>query len=456
MNSRKRYAIVGTGGRSRMFTDAITERYAEQAELVGFCDASPGRMDYWNAYLGRRGHEPVPTYPADRFDEMVGELRPDTVIVTTRDAEHHRYIIRAMELGCDAISEKPMTIDAEKCQAILDAIARTGRRLRVTFNYRFMPTFSKVKEIVDSGAIGKPTLVDFQWRLDTSHGADYFRRWHREKKHSGGLLVHKSTHHFDLVNWILGDYPQVVTAMGDLAYYGRANAEARGESRPYPRYTGHVTQEDDPFALVLEPDEHGRNLYLDGENDPIDETGGYIRDRNVFGGEDRWPITAEDTMAVQARYHGGTLLSYTLVAYCPWEGERLTITGTAGQVEYFGRGAGHLILGQSEAELAEAQYQGERYIRLQRMFGPPEAIEVPKASGGHGGGDQRLLDRVFLPEAELDEDPLRRDATHVDGARSILTGIAANQSIATGSQPVKLDDLVDFSVLPGQLAAAGR
>ena len=64
--------------------------------------------------------------------------------------------------------------------------------------------------------------------LDTSHGADYFRRWHREKDKSGGLLVHKSTHHFDLVNWWLASSPKTVFAMGGLRFYGRENAEGRG------------------------------------------------------------------------------------------------------------------------------------------------------------------------------------------------------------------------------------
>ena len=51
-----------------------------------------------------------------------------------------------------------------------------------------------------SGVIGNVVSVDFHWLLDTRHGADYFRRWHRNKRNSGGLLVHKATHHFDLVN----------------------------------------------------------------------------------------------------------------------------------------------------------------------------------------------------------------------------------------------------------------
>ena len=56
--------------------------------------------------------------------------------------------------------------------------------------------------------------------LDTKHGADYFRRWHRDKAHSGGLLVHKASHHFDLVNWWIQSAPTRVFASGGLRFYG--------------------------------------------------------------------------------------------------------------------------------------------------------------------------------------------------------------------------------------------
>jgi len=446
MPDRKRYAVVGTGGRCRMFLDAIADRYRDRAELVGLCDLSPTRTAYWNRHLQEAfGLDPVPTFTDQQFDQMIAQTRPDVVIVTTMDSTHHHYIIRAMELGCDAVCEKPMTTDEEKAQAIFDTIERTGRKLRVTFNYRFMPAFSKLREVVGSGVIGEPTLVDLQWRLDTSHGADYFRRWHREKDKSGGLLVHKATHHFDLVNFWLADLPQTVFAMGDLRFYGQRNAQARGESYGYDRYTGSDEAKDDPFALFLtEPDQHKRGnkanksalqgLYFDAEADS-----GYIRDRNVFAGEDKWPISAEDTMTVMARYSRGTLLSYSLIAYCPWEGERVTITGTKGQVEYFGRGKGHVIKGQSDEQLAAEQYEGEKYLRLQKMFEAPVMLEIPKAVGGHGGGDAGVLERIFNPDAP--PDPLGRDATHIDGAASILTGVAANKSIETG-RPVALASLM--------------
>lgn len=441
MPTRKRYAVVGTGGRCRMFLDAICHDFPEHAELVGLCDLSPTRANYWAKYLRETYDiEATPTFTDDQFDEMLRQTRPNTVIVTTMDSTHHTYIARAMDLGCDVVTEKPMTTDAPKAAVIRDAIARTGKSLRVTFNYRYMPAMSLVKEAVDRGDIGTPTLVDFQWRLDTHHGADYFRRWHREKDKSGGLLVHKSTHHFDLVNWILGDRPQTVFAMGGLRFYGEKNARGRGVDAPYDRYTGHTTKDRDPFALTLDgtgemwgQSEELTELYHNAEADS-----GYIRDRNVFGGEDQWPITAEDTMSVNARYTRGALLNYSLVAYCPWEGERLTITGTQGQVEYFARGNGHVIRGQSEKQLEAEQYQGEKYIRLQRMFAPPIELDIPEAAGGHGGGDRRLLERIFSPHPPAD--PLGRDAGFEDGMSSILMGICANQSIATGL-PVQANDV---------------
>ncbi|MEO1236843.1 MAG: Gfo/Idh/MocA family oxidoreductase [Planctomycetota bacterium] len=436
---RKRFAVVGTGGRCRMFLDAAAGRFADHAELVGLCDPSATRMAHWNRHLADTfGHPPLPAYPPGRFDAMVAETRPDVVVVTSVDATHHTYIVRALELGCEAVTEKPMATDAEKVAAVFEAVERTGGEVRVAFNYRWMPVFSALKGVVASGAVGRPTLVDFQWRLDTSHGADYFRRWHREKKHSGGLLVHKATHHFDLVNWILDDRPERVFALGGLAFYGGANAAARGLPPAPERFTGEPDAADDPFALDLAADPGLRGLYLDAEADS-----GYVRDRHVFGGESKWPITSEDTMAVTARMAGGALLNYSLVAYCPWEGERLSVVGTEGHVEYFGRGPGHIIAGQGDDDLAAAQRPVEQTLRLQRHFEPSRDLPIPEAEGGHGGGDARLLERLFLPD--LPPDPLGRDASHHDGAWSVLAGVAANRSIETG-RPVGIGELAPPSL----------
>ena len=442
---RTRYAIVGTGSRATMYVDAICGTHAGHAELVALCDISLVRVAYHNQRLAERfGRARVPGYGADQFGAMLAEQRPDVVIVTTVDAYHHRYIVAAMEHGCDVISEKPMTTDDEKVAAIFDAIERTGRRLRVTFNYRYSPAYTAVRKLVASGAIGVPRLVDFAWMLDTSHGADYFRRWHREKDMSGGLLVHKASHHFDLVNWWIADWPRTVSAMGGLAFYGREAAAARGESYAYSRYTGQDSA-GDPFALDLDRSPMLRGLYADAE----DETG-YLRDRNVFGDN----ITIEDTMAVTARYRGGALLSYSLVAYSPWEGLRVAITGDAGRVELYERHGAHVIERTPTGAAAESSpgdpgTEPARSVRLFPMFAAPKEADIP--DGGPHGGDALMLEQIFDPGAPPDPDG--RAATHLDGAASVLLGAAANRSIDTG-RTVALDEL--RAVLPaGRPAAVG-
>ncbi len=438
MSPRKRYAIVGLGSRSRMFSSALLKDYREHGELVAFCDFNRTRMDFYNRDFAKNlDFCPVPTYQPADFDAMIERERVDCVIVTTIDRAHHRYIVRAMELGCDAITEKPMTVDAEKCQQILDTQKRTGRKLTVCFNYRYAPRNSKVKELLQGGAIGKVTSVHFEWLLSTVHGADYFRRWHRDKRNSGGLMVHKATHHFDLVNWWLDSTPQTVFAMGDLVFYGRENAEERGVSDFYTRALGSETAKNDPFALHLDRDPWLRQMYLEAEHED-----GYLRDQSVFGDG----ISIEDDMSVLVRYKNRAMMSYHLTAYSPWEGYRVAFNGTRGRLEYevheesYVSGAVDDSNRPEVRDARELDIEEPARILLRPLWGKPLEINVESGGGGHGGGDKRLMQDVFLGAGD---DSLGRAADHVDGTLSILTGIAANRSFETGL-PVDVGSLVSF------------
>ncbi len=424
---KKRYAQVGIGGRARFFYEAIAGTYQETAQLVAFCDVNQTRMDYANKILQENyQYAAVPTYKMEDFEKMIAQEKPDWVIVTSIDRTHHKYITRAMELGCDVISEKPMTTDASKARLIMDTVAKTGRELRVTFNYRYAPHNTKIRELIMQDTIGEIFSVHFEWLLNTQHGADYFRRWHRDKRNSGGLLVHKATHHFDLVNFWLGTMPDTVFAMGDLRFYGRENAENRGETRFYTRAHGSEYAKDDYFALQMADNEQLKALYLDAEKDD-----GYIRDQSVFGDG----ISIEDTMGVMVRYKNNAILTYSLNAYLPWEGFRVAFNGSKGRIQvlvaensYVNAGGGKEIEGSAK----------KTSIAVFPMFGEPYEVEVAKQAGGHGGGDPVLLNDLFGVPVQ---DPFERAASHVDGAMSILTGVAANQSIASGL-PVKITDLL--------------
>lgn len=428
MARRRRYALVGAGSRSNMYTTALATTYADRGELVGLCDVNPTRMAHTITRLGQLsgadgGHaEPACCDPSE-FVALLKEQRVDEVIVTSIDRTHHRYVIQAMQAGCDVICEKPLTVDAAKCEAVLDAERRSGQRLRVTFNYRYGPRNAAFAQLLRDGSVGRPTSVHFEWLLDTVHGADYFRRWHRDKRNSGGLMVHKASHHFDLVNWWLGAVPVLVFGLGDLRFYGRENAERRGVARFYDRGTGAGT--DDPFALDLSTDPELKALYLDAERED-----GYVRDRSVFSDG----ISIEDDMAVLARYNTGATMSYHLVAYAPWEGYRVMVNGTEGRLELDVEERSY-VSGSSAAGRGE----GKTSLTLRRHWEKPQFIDIEGADDpGHGGADRRLLDDLF---GDPVDDPLGRAAGPMDGAWALLTGVAANRSFATGL-PVVPGDLL--------------
>jgi len=427
--TKKKFVQVGTGGRAQMYYSAIATTYKDTCELCAICDVSSQRMDFTNKVLTEElNYHTVPTYNYTEFDKMIEDHKPDYVIVTSVDRTHHTYIVRAMELGCNVITEKPMTIDEKKAQEIIDTAKRTGKRVRVTFNYRYAPYNTKMRELIENDTIGEVFSIHFEWLLNTSHGADYYRRWHRNKSNSGGLLVHKSTHHFDLVNFWLNAQPKTVFAFGERNFYGIENAEKRGVKEFYYRSHGSESAKNDPFAIDLESNKKLKGLYLDAEKDS-----GYIRDLSVFGDG----ISIEDTMGVIVKYNTNAILTYSLNTYMPWEGFIVSINGSKGRIEYKVVENVYINAGGKQSEEGSAKFH-EIYVHP--MFGEAYKAEVITGEGGHGGGDPVMLDSLFGDPAP---DKFNRAADQFQGAMSILTGIAANKSIASG-MPVKVADLIKF------------
>jgi predicted dehydrogenase len=418
---RHRYALVGTGSRSRLFQEAIERDFREHVRLVALCDLNPGRLRL-AAERSRAwsGNSPALYAPAE-FEQMLAAHAVQTVIVTTVDGTHHEYIVRAMNAGCDVISEKPMTTTPAKCQEILDAQARTGRRCRVSFNLRYSPPCTQVKDLLMSGEIGDILSVDLHWMLDTRHGADYMRRWHSQKENSGGLMIHKASHHFDLVNWWLGGVPVSVFATGKRDYYRPKTLRRMGLSGAHERCLTCPESERCAFHIDLRRDAELKSLYLDQE-----KFDGYFRDRCPF----RDGIDIEDTMNVLVRYDTGATLTYSLNAFCAWEGYAITFNGTKGRLEH---SAGGLT--------ADGRVQrGKMRTTVIPLRGAARPIEVWTITGAHQGGDKVMLEDLFLPAPTPDK--YLRAADHRAGAVSTLIGMAANRCFET-HQPVAIADLVN-------------
>ena len=442
MSNKQRYVVAGTGHRVQMYLDAMSGDHREDAELVALLDPNPGRLAVHANWLSGAGLDVsgVTTGHPDLLEQVIKENRADRVIITSPDFTHAGLIARALDAGADVVVEKPLTINPESTRQIAEAVERTGRQVVVTHNYRYSPRNSGLKELIKNGSIGTPLSVTFEWVLDTAHGADYFRRWHRDKANSGGLLIHKASHHFDLINWLLADTPSVVYARGGVRFYGAENAAARGMPARADRGTHDGPRT--PWELDLRRDPRLKALYLDNES-----YDGYQRDQDVFGPG----VTTEDNLAVIVDYARGATLSYALNAHAPWEGYRIAVNGDEGraELEVVERAAvladadGGVLIDPSALPESSTRAGGER-LTLQRHWEVAQDIKIEEGTGGHGGGDALLLADVFRGPGD---DWLERPSNWVDGIRSIAVGMAGNESLRTG-MPVKIADLdlrVDLS-----------
>jgi len=405
----KTYVFAGASNRAlHMYAKPMKRDFVRECRILGVYDINPGRAQ---VFAELAGGMPVFT----DFADMLEKTRPDCVIVTTVDAYHSAYTVQSLLAGCDVIVEKPMATDAAGCRAILDAEQATGKKVTVTFNYRFVPFVTRLKEIIAGGAVGQVYSVHFEWLLTrnmayAAHGASYFRRWNARMQKSGGLLVHKATHHFDMVNWVIGQQPSLVSAFGQLNVYGRKNAPYHGT-----RCSTCAHQRECPFYYELT--DFDKTFYTEQES-----YDGYIKDNCVFAPD----IDIYDTMAVTVQYGQGAVMAYSLNATTPYEGWHLAINGSQGRLEM------------SNYETGPQAEEPDIQIRVLDLNNRLTEHHVSRLAGEHGGGDERLRRMLFL---DPQPDPLGHGANSLAGAHSVLIGAAANLSIRE-KRMVSIDQLL--------------
>ncbi|MBQ7923161.1 MAG: Gfo/Idh/MocA family oxidoreductase [Clostridia bacterium] len=409
---KKRYCIVGASSRGRaMYAHQMVKApYNEYCEIVGIYDTNPGRAQALSSACGN-----FPVYAT--FYQMIKEAKPDAVIITTMDKFHEEYAVKAMEMGCDAIVEKPMCITLDQARRILDAKERTGRHVTTTFNMRYMPYKLKVKELLMSGIIGEIENVTFEWNLIyAGHGTSYFRRWHALMENSGGLLLTKAAHHFDIANWFVDSYPAKITAFGKLDRYGKNGSFRDIIGGDTPAEHCHECPHKDTCKLYV--DTTKGQLYF-----PHMQYDGYTDDCCVF----RKDVDIYDSASVNVLYENGVTMAYTLNANAPYEGWRIAFNGTKGRLE-----AGEIMTGAEDLVTF-----GRDVVRVMNYKEGTKEFPVEAFNDAHGGGDQRLLLDLLNPTGD---DPYYQRATAVDGAASVLIGALANESIAQGGKVIDVTE----------------
>lgn len=368
-----RLGIIGAGARLSITTSAHMP--GRGARVVAAADPKPSALETARARFG----QDIAT-SAD-WRDIIGRTDLDAVFVVTPDFLHEEQAIAALESGKSVFCEKPMAISIEGCDRMLATARRTGRRLFIGHNMRYMDFTIKMKEIIDRYDIGQVKAI---WvRHFISYGGDaYFKDWHSERKYSNSLLLQKGAHDIDIIHWLAGACSTRVSAFGSLCVYDQA-AKRTPEDGPYVR--GFFPENWPPLA------QRGMSQVID----------------------------VEDLSNVNMVLANGVLATYQQCHFTPDACRNYTVIGTRGRLENYG-------------DYGEECTINVWTTREDRARQPDAVYRMPKPSGDHGGADTRIA-QEFVRFARQGG---RTTASAIAARNSVAAGCQATASLRAGGMPL--------------------
>ena len=384
--------IVGTGQRCMGFYGPHIRSNPEKMRLVALADQSQERLTSAVADLGGD----VRSYAG--LDAMLQDTDVEAVIITTPDHTHRQLFDQVLDAGKHVLCEKPMATTIEDAVHMATRAIEKPQTVQMGFMLRHAPLWVKLKQVLDSGVIGRLVNITAVEVLEYYHGASFFRRWHRFRANSGGLLVHKACHTLDAINWLVGSTPVWVSARGGLDTFvpdPRAASRCRDCSLTATC----------PAAYRMD---HKNFTYQTGKQRA--DLASHAGDICVFN-------SVKDTIdnaAVMVRYANGTDLNFSFI--------------TTGAVH-----ERYLHLGGQRGEIQASQAEG--VIRVRPVGEELQTIVLPEElRSEHGGGDAPLMDS-FVECVATGRRPV---ADVVSGLHSVALGVGATRSIDLGGEPVDL------------------
>jgi len=318
--------------------------------------------------------------------ELVAEHEVDAVMILTPDFAHAEVALVTLGAGIATFSEKPMAIRIEDTDAMLALAMEKRARLFVGHNMRHMPVIRQMKEIVDSGRIGRVRAIWCRHFVGTG-GDFYFKDWHADRSKATSLLLQKGAHDIDVIHWLAGGYTRRVSGIGDLAVYGDVTDRRDNSDR----------RMGDWYDVDVFPPTAQKEL------NPV--------------------IDVEDISMLSMTLDNGVLASYEQCHFTPDYWRNYTVIGDAGRIENMGDGGGDQI-----------------HIWTSRRSGPghPDAVEViSRGDGGHGGADPNLVAEFlrFVREGGA------TDVSVIAAREAVATGCAGAESIRSGGIPIDIPEV---------------
>jgi len=371
-----RTALIGCGGRGIGM--------AQQAEnfgrfqVVAVCDPSQTNCD--QAKQKMKGAD-VATFSDYKAMLKWGEF--DLVIIASPDFAHEEQAVACMKAGKDLFLEKPIAISIKGGKRVVETARQTKRIVIVGFVLRYAPLYAKAKKLIESGTIGDLKSI---WVLHSvASGSDwYFHDWHSSFKNTGGLLLQKGSHDFDIINWFADSPARQLSAIGSQDVFGGNKSNDLTCPQCAERFTCPERMPDD-FPRI--------QCAFRKENDCL------------------------DNHLVQIQYANDIKVTYNECHYTPDDNREYIFIGTKGKLK-----------------LDDAA--GKLFIQLRPGVHQKEIMEYNPGtiSGGHGGGDVQL----FFDLAYCLDNRKQPLAGVQAGLDAIQLGLLSHESIRQGGKLIKI------------------
>ena len=382
--------IIGAGSRGKRYSDNMHD-IPGRFKVVGVAEPVKDRNDYVKKLYS------VPD--ADCYESWEQILdRPkfaDFAIIATQDDMHFKPAMKAIELGYNLLLEKPISPSPEECKLLAEAAEKKGVKVVVCHVLRYTPLFGKIKELILSDEIGEVVSLELLEPVGIRHMSHSFVRGHwRNKEQSSPMILAKSCHDMDLIQWLIGKPCKKVQSFGSLRYFKPENKPEGAPERCIDGCPHGDTCIFNTAKLYQGDDAEGGDWFRRAATEKILPTEEDIEKALHEGNYGRCVYLCDnnvvDHQVVNMEFEDGVTASFTMTAFTPDKrGREMRIFGTKGIIEIFGKNDYIYVTRFADIKMnGPAEPEKICVARLQDKDG----VSI---TSGHGGGDAGIVDAIY-------------------------------------------------------------
>ena len=409
-----KYILIGAGSRGHTYGSWA---HNHGIEIAAIAEIRPDRL----ASAAKEWSVPEDRCFTDVNDLFALGKIADAAIIATMDRDHYGHVMAALDCGYDILLEKPISPSAKECLEIEEKANALGRKITVCHVLRYTNFFGTIKDILDSGELGKVVAIKHSENIGNFHMAHSFVRgnW-RNDTLSSPIIMQKSCHDLDILLWLIGEKCTKVAAFGGLRYFNEAHAPEGSAARcldcpvaefcrfdalkcylpvlgGWPTDVVCLEQTEDALMEALKTGPYGRCVYR--------------CDNNVC-----------DHMSIIMEFEGGATATFSLTAQTSACHRNIHIMCEDGEII---------------ADDGQRQIVVQHFVSSQADSFIERTINVRTNGSGHGGGDAGIMEDFAASITERTSDSRSSISRSVE---SHLMACAIEESRLTG----KVVDMEEF------------